>query len=147
VPALTAAELLGPQDLLRVRDAVHAAEQRTSGEIRVHLDDAIAEHVLDHAAFVFGELGMFRTRERNGVLIYVSVADRRMAVIGDAGINAVVPPGFWDEVLYTLRSAFQAERYADGLCAAVNMVGDKLAAYFPPRSDDRNELTNEISIG
>jgi uncharacterized membrane protein len=147
VPALTAAELLDPQDLLRVREAVREAELRTSGEIRVHLDDAIAEHVLDHAAFVFEELGMFRTRDRNGVLIYVSVADRRMAVIGDAGINAVVPPGFWDGVLNELRSAFGAGRYADGLCAAVQAVGAKLATHFPPRSDDRNELLNDVSIG
>ncbi|MBL8000792.1 MAG: TPM domain-containing protein [Flavobacteriales bacterium] len=147
MPALNAAELLNEQDLQRVREAVRQAELHTSGELRVHLDDAIAEHVLDHAAFVFEELGMFRTRERNGVLIYVSVADRRMAVIGDAGINAVVPPGFWDGVLNELRSAFGAGRYADGLCAAVQAVGAKLAAHFPPRADDRNELLNDVSIG
>ncbi len=144
---LTAAELLTPDERTRVKEAVRLAEARTSGEIRVHLDDVISEHVLDHAAFVFNELGMHRTRERNGVLIYVSVADRQAAVIGDAGIHAKVPVGFWDAVLDGLRSAFRNGRYADGLCDAVTEVGRKLEAFFPPRHDDRDELPNDLSIG
>ncbi|HNK70374.1 MAG TPA: TPM domain-containing protein, partial [Flavobacteriales bacterium] len=74
--ALTAAEWLSPTDLDRVRQAVHLAESRTSGEIRVHLDDTIVDDVLDHAAFVFEELGMHRTKHRNAALIYVSVAEQ-----------------------------------------------------------------------
>lgn len=144
---LTAAELLPEADQVRVKAAISKAEARTSGEIRVHLDDTIADEVLDHAAYIFEELGMFRTRDRNGVLIYVSVADRRVAVIGDAGINARVPAGFWDDVLALLQAHFREGRFADGLCKAVEQVGEKLRADFPYERDDRNELSNDISFG
>ncbi|HRD51084.1 MAG TPA: TPM domain-containing protein, partial [Flavobacteriales bacterium] len=78
----TAAEFLTEAERERVSRAVSEAELRTSGEIRVHLEDHIEEDVLQHAAFVFEELGMQRTKDRNGVLIYVSVGDRQVAVIG-----------------------------------------------------------------
>lgn len=142
-----ATDLLNPADLARVRQAVRAAESGTSGEIRVHLDDAIVDDVLDHAAFVFQELDMQRTRDRNGVLIYVNAAQHRAAVIGDAGINAVLPDGYWNETLGVLLDHFRAGRYADGLCAAVERLGAQLRQYFPPRPDDTNELSDEVSIG
>jgi uncharacterized membrane protein len=147
VGVLTAAELLSEADQVRVKEAISKAEARTSGEIRVHLDDTIADEVLDHAAYIFEELGMFRTRDRNGVLIYVSAADRRVAVIGDAGINARVPAGFWDDVLALLQEHFRSGRFADGLCQAVERVGEKLRADFPHERDDRDELSNDISFG
>lgn len=144
---LTAADLLPEADQARVKEAIRKAEARTSGEIRVHLDDTIADEVLDHAAYLFEELGMFRTRDRNGVLIYVSAADRRVAVIGDAGINTRVPEGFWNDVLALLQEQFKNGRFADGLCLAVERVGEKLRADFPFERDDTNELPNEISFG
>lgn len=144
---IAAQDLLSEAERERVLQAIHKAEELTSGEVRVHLDDTITDSVLDHAAFVFEELGMFRTRDRNGVLIYVSIADRRAAVIGDAGINARVPEGFWDEVLALLREDFSNGQFADGLCQAVAQVGEKLQTLFPYRRDDRNELPNDISFG
>ena len=144
---IAAQDLLSEAERERVLQAIHKAEERTSGEVRVHLDDTITDSVLDHAAFVFEELGMFRTRDRNGVLIYVSLADRQAAVIGDAGINARVPEGFWDDVLALLREDFSHGRFADGLCKAIGQVGEKLHTLFPYQRDDRNELPNDISFG
>lgn len=145
--AVTAEDLLSEIELLRVREAIGAAEQRTSGEIRVHLEDHIEEDVLDHAAFIFEELAMHRTKDRNGVLIYLSVADRKLAVIGDEGINQRVPENFWNDVLGLLKLHLAAGRAADGLIEAVHMVGEKLRTQFPLQADDRNELSNDISFG
>ena len=64
-----------------------------------------------------------------------------------AGINAVVPSNFWNYVLGLLRLHFAAGRQAEGLCQAAHMVGEKLRAHFPRRTDDRNELPDDISIG
>ncbi|HRH70740.1 MAG: TPM domain-containing protein [Flavobacteriales bacterium] len=144
---LAAEDFLSTAERERVKGAIGAAEKRTSGEIRVHLEDHIEDEVLDHAAFIFEELGMHRTRDRNGVLIYLSVADRKVAVIGDAGINAVVPDGFWTDVVGVLKLHLAAGRHADGLCEAVHMVGEKLVSDFPLKQDDRDELSNEISFG
>ena len=73
---IAAQDLLSEAERKRVLQAIHKAEELTSGEVRVHLDDTITDSVLDHAAFVFEELGMFRTRDRNGVLIYVRFLGR-----------------------------------------------------------------------
>jgi len=141
-----AAHFLAEDEQRRVRQAIAAAERVTSGEIRVHLEDRCEDDLLDHAAFIFRELNMDRTRERNGVLIYVSAADHRVAVIGDAGINAHADQGFWDEVLAILIERFRQGRHADGLVEAIERVGEKLRAHFPFRRDDRDELSNEVSI-
>jgi len=78
----------------QVERAIVAAEMLTSGEIRVHLDQHIEEDVMDHAAFIFEALDMHRTRDRNGVLIYIVVGDRNMAVLGDVAIDKAVPLDF-----------------------------------------------------
>lgn len=142
----TAEDFLSKTDRTRVSEAIKAAEQRTSGEIRVHLEDHIEDDVLDHAAFVFEELGMHRTKDRNGALIYVSVGDRKAAVIGDKGINERVPAGFWNDVLAVLQLHFAAGRPGDGLCEAVAMIGEKLKGFHPRQHDDRDELSNEVSV-
>jgi uncharacterized membrane protein len=147
VSVLTAEEFLPEADRKRVAEAIRMAEQRTSGEIRVHIEDHIEEDVLDHAAFIFNELGMQRTKDRNGVLIYVSVADRKAAVIGDGGINDLVPPRFWHDVLSVMQIHFAAGRHADGLCEAASMVGEKLRDLHPFQRNDTDELSNEVSIG
>ena len=144
---LSAKELLSHDERERVRHAVRAAEKRTSGEIRVHMDDVIEGSVLDRAAFVFEELDMHRTKDRNAVLIYVSVAQHRAAVIGDAGINAKLPHGYWNDVLHVLLSEFKVERYCDGLCNAIALLGEQLHAHFPHERDDSNELSDDISFG
>ena len=85
--------------------------------------------------------------ERNGVLIYVCVADRLVAVVGDKGINERVPEGFWDNTIAVLKLHFAAGRHADGLCEAVDLVADRTAAFFPASDLDTNELSNEVSFG
>ncbi|MCW5898040.1 MAG: TPM domain-containing protein [Flavobacteriales bacterium] len=144
---LTAEDFLTDEERARVAAAIGEAERLTSGEIRVHVEDHIEEDVLDHAAYIFTELGMQHTRERNGVLIYVSAGDRLVAVVGDKGVNEKVPTGFWDQTLAVLKLHFAAERRADGLCEAVRMVAALLAKHYPPRRDDVDELSNEVSIG
>jgi len=147
VSALAAEDFLSKHERKQVHEAIGAAELRTSGEIRVHLEDHIEDDVMDHAAFVFEELGMHRTRDRNGVLIYLSVVDRKVAVIGDAAINAHVPANFWYDVIAVLKLHLAAGRRVEGLSEAVHMVGEKLRAFFPLKHDDTNELSNEISFG
>ncbi len=140
-------EFLTRAELDRVRDAVRSAEKRTSGEIRVHLDAAIMEGGLDHAAFVFDDLGMKKTKDRNGVLLYVSVPSRKVAVIGDAGIHAKSGQHYWDAVLELVLSHFREGRHCEGLCAGVERIGDQLLEHFPFQRDDVNELDDDVSFG
>lgn len=131
---------------MKVEAAIVESERLTSGEIRVHLEDHIEEEVLDHAAFIFEELAMHRTRDRNAVLLYFCVADRQVAVIGDSGIHAKVGDAFWNDVLAVLKLHFAADRRCDGLCEAVRMIGEKLRVHFPLLGDDTNELSNAVTF-
>ncbi len=140
-------EWLSADELARVRDAVRDAEKRTSGEIRVHLDLAIMDDVLDHAAFVFNDLGMANTRERNGVLLYVSVPGRKLAVVGDTGIHAKLGDAYWQGVLEAVLGHFREDRFCEGLCTGVHLLGEKLQEHFPFQRGDRNELSDDISFG
>ncbi|MBN2742275.1 MAG: TPM domain-containing protein [Marinilabiliaceae bacterium] len=127
--------------------AIREAEKDTSGEIRVHLDKKCPEDVLDRAAYWFEKLKMHKTALRNGVLFYVAVDDHKFAILGDAGINAKVPAGFWDDIKCTLLDHFQKGDLAGGLAVGIRMSGQQLKAHFPYQSDDVNELPDDISFG
>jgi uncharacterized membrane protein len=131
----------------QIIDAIAVAEKRSSGEIRVHIESRCKGDVLDRGADLFFELGMEKTQERNGVLIYVALKDRKLAILGDAGINKVVPDGFWDQTKELMVNHFKQERFAEGIVQAVLLAGEQLSAFFPFKSNDSNELSNEISLG
>lgn len=126
--------------------SVKEAELNTSGEIRVHIETECKEDVLDRAAWVFEKLGMKKTDERNGVLFYLAVNDRKFAIIGDAGINAKVPAAFWDSVKEILQKNFKESRFTEGLAEGISLAGHQLKMHFPYNKDDINELKDEISF-
>ena len=126
--------------------AVKEAENDTSGEIRVHIETLCNEDVLDRAAWIFKKLGMQNTVERNGVLFYLAISDRKFAVIGDAGINSKVPSGFWDDVKDLLQAKFREGAFSEGLSEAIILAGTHLKKHFPHKKNDSNELSDEISF-
>jgi uncharacterized membrane protein len=126
--------------------AIAEAEKATSGEIRVHIESTCKAKVLDRAAWLFNKLGMTRTAERNGVLIYLAVNDKKFAIIGDTGINSVVPPGFWDAVRDHMKARFTEGMFTEGLSEGIIMAGNQLKDNFPYETDDVDELNNEISF-
>ena len=127
--------------------AIRLAEKDTSGEIRLHIEDQCDEDVLDHAAFIFEKLEMHKTEMRNGVLFYVSVHPHGFAILGDAGINQVVGPDFWNEIRDVVLSHFKEGNYGEGLSKGIIMAGEQLKEHFPFQKDDVNELPNDISFG
>jgi uncharacterized membrane protein len=126
--------------------SVKEAELETSGEIRVHIETSHKGEVLDRAAWLFKKLGMHKTAERNGVLFYLAVKDRKFAIIGDAGINAKVHAGFWDDVSELLKKNFKEGKFTEGLSEGILLAGEHLKIHFPHREDDVNELPDEISF-
>ncbi len=142
-----AAKLFTDQEKETIVKAVKTAELNTSGEMRVHVERTCPEDIMDRAAFIFEKLKMHQTELRNGVLFYLSVDDHQMAVLGDAGINAKVPKGFWDEIKETMLAFFKQGDVAGGLVKGILMAGEQLKAFFPYQSDDVNELSDEISFG
>jgi len=126
--------------------AIGEAEHATSGEIRVHLETSCKADVLDEAAWLFRKVGMHKTADRNGVLIYFAIKERRFAIIGDTGINSVVPLGFWDEIRDHMKKRFSENLFTEGLTEGIIMAGIQLKEHFPHSKDDINEITDTISF-
>jgi uncharacterized membrane protein len=129
-----------------IQESIRLAELKTSGEIRVHIDKKCDTDPMEKAVSVFNKLKMYQTGERNGVLIYISFSDRKLAIIGDQGINAVVPADFWESTKNELIFRFKRNEFAQGIIDVVTEAGKQLQQYFPLKSGDKNELSNEITL-
>jgi uncharacterized membrane protein len=131
----------------KVVQAIHEAEKNTSGEIRVHIEKSSKGNALQRAQEVFNQLGMFKTKQRNGVLFYVATDTHQFAILGDEGIDKQVPKDFWQKETSLVINNFRKNKNCEGLCEGITLVGEKLKAFFPYQTDDVDELTNEISKG
>ncbi len=130
-----------------IRQAIADAEMDTSGEIRVHIERHCKADVLDRGAYLFEKLGIHKTEKRNGVLFYLAVDDHKFAILGDAGINAVTPEDFWDDIKEKMQAEFIEGRFAEGLAWGIRSAGAQLKEHFPYQDDDVNELPDDISFG
>ncbi|RNC79385.1 MAG: TPM domain-containing protein [Balneola sp.] len=128
--------------------AIKEAENNTSGEVRVHIEDRCkANDAITRAKEVFADLNMHETELKNGVIIYIATKDHKMAIWGDEGIHEKVGQDFWNSEIELMKKYFQADDYESGLRDAILLVGQKLKEFFPYQSDDVNELDDEISYG
>jgi uncharacterized membrane protein len=135
-------------DAERVRAAIEAAEQQTSGEIRVSVATFFWGRVRPAAEHAFERLGMTATAERNGVLFFVVPSRRRFVVLGDEGIHARVGQDFWEELAAAMSAKFRAGDFTGGLVAGIEEAGRQLAEHFPHQGErDRNELADDVDFG
>lgn len=140
-------DFLTQEEEQEIVQAIAEAEKNTSGEIRVHLEEHSDKEPLVRAQEVFFALKMQETKARNGVLIYIGVHDKHLAIIGDEGINNVVENDFWNCTKDVIIANFKEKQFKKGLVEGVLRAGEQLKKYFPYQSDDTNELSNEISKG
>lgn len=133
----------------QIVQAVQGAELRTSGEIRIFVESYCRYmDALDRAAEIFFNLKMEQTADRNGVLLYIAMKDRQLAVFGDEGIHRKVGTEYWNNEINLLISKFNSENYVDGISACVTDIGEALHQYFPyNRETDKNELPDDIVFG
>jgi len=136
--------LLTEQEQDLISDAIAEAEKSTSGEIRIAIEKNCKGDALERATSYFSKLGMDKTAQRNGVLIYLAYTDHKFAIIGDKGINKLVLEDFWETTKIAMQAHFAGGNIASGLIAGIRLAGEKLAAHFPYQTGDINELPNEI---
>lgn len=127
--------------------AIAAAEKITSGEIRVHIQSKCKKDILSEAKKVFHRLKMHKTKERNGVLIFIALRSKRFAILGDSGIHEKVGNDFWNEVSARMIEQFKKDKIKEGIIQSIIYVGEKLKTYFPRKHNDENELPNKVDQG
>lgn len=128
----------------QISNAIAEAEKATSGEIRIAIDKHCEGDPIEKATSHFGKLGMDKTSRHNGVLIYLAHADHKFAIIGDSGINKVVPADFWETTKVAMQAHFASGNLTQGIIAGIMLAGEKLATFYPYEKGDINELPNEI---
>ncbi len=143
----TIEEFLTAQEEQDVINAIRLAEQHTSGEIRVHIENTCNGNAEKRALEVFSILKMHNTEQHNAVLFYVAVGSKSFAIYGDKGIAKKVPHDFWDSTKHILETHFKSQHFKDGLVAGITKAGEQLKKHFPWSSSDTNELPNSISKG
>src|SRR5690349_20238184 len=114
----------------RIIAARKEAEKETSGEIRLFIEPRCKGEVLDRAAFIFHKLGIHNTNHRNGVLFYLAHDNRKFAILGDAGIHAVVKDNFWDQIKEDMQKHFAKGKFAEGLIGGIKESGEAMKKYF-----------------
>jgi len=129
-----------------IQKKIEEAERETSGEIRVHIENHCKGDVFERAVELFRKLHMHETLLQNGVLFYLAVKDKKFAIVGDRGINQKVPLHFWDSIKNQMSIKFKEGEFAEGLSDAIAKAGQQLKDHFPYHSEDKNELSDEISF-
>lgn len=127
-----------------IAQAITEAEKATSGEIRIAIEKHCKGDAYERATNYFFELGMDKTALHNGVLIYLATEDHKFAIIGDKGINKLVPPDFWETTKTAMKAHFLSGNLYEGIIAGVALAAEKLSIFFPNKNDDVNELPNDI---
>jgi uncharacterized membrane protein len=142
---------LSKEDLKAIAEGIKEAEKGTSGEIRVGIrqkrakkDKSLSVEHLARQEFV--HLGMMKTKERTGILIFILLESREFYILADEHINQKVTPRSWDSVAEVMAAKFAKKEFRQGLLDAVRSVGEHLATHFPAKPGDKNELSNEVDL-
>jgi uncharacterized membrane protein len=139
-------EFLGKLEHGRIVSAIRAAESKSSGEIRVHIQRGkLDADPLAAAQTKFARLGMHKTRHRNAVLIFVAPRVHQFAVIGDQAIHEKCGDELWRRIVEQMREHFRNENFTDALVEAIHEIGTVLATQFPKQAGRGNELLDQIS--
>lgn len=135
-----------PEEKRQIERSIRQAETLTSCEIRLRVEKECKNNLQQHVIEVFRFLGMDRTKNKNGILFYISIKDQKIAILGDKGVNKYVSDEFWNDIYNFIRNEFSKQNYCYGLSMAIIQTGKQLAKIFPVEKDDVNELPNEISF-
>ena len=130
-----------------IRDAIREAESQGRGEIRVHLHHGRVADPRAAAEKTFEKLGMTKTSERTGCLLFIAPEEKAFAVIGDRGIHEKVGDDFWLEARDRAAARFAEGRFTEGIVEAVRLLGNALGRHFPRAEGkiDVNELSVDVS--
>jgi uncharacterized membrane protein len=131
----------------QIAAAIAEAEKRTSGEIRVFVSESATVNPILEAEKHFVRLGMIKTAQRNGVLIFFAPKSQKFAVVGDEGVHKKCGQQFWEHITARMTPLLKEHKFTEAIVHAVHEIGGALAKEFPPLANDKNELPNRVERG
>jgi len=140
-------QLFPERELARLTQCISAAELRHSGELRLAIESHLPLSALLHgmsarqrALEVFSALRVWDTEHNSGVLVYLLLADHKLEIVADRGIDARLGAAAWQEIAKEMEVAFGEGRYVEGLEHGLTRIGESLVAHFPVEEGKPNEL-------
>lgn len=107
---------------------------------RKRIDEAVRERAVQ----AFYEKGLYKTRDETGILIFISLLERKVWILGDRGIDRKISHTAWKELVRELSLGIREKRACESLCSVISKIGAELARHFPQKVDDVNELSDEV---
>jgi uncharacterized membrane protein len=142
-----------PAVLAAIESEIRAAEAGHSGQIRFAVEGVLhPRQVLAglsaeaRALELFSQLRIWDTEQNNGVLIYLLLADRSVAIVADRGIHARVGNATWSDIAHQMEGRFGAGAFEDGARLGIQLIARQLATHFPASGRGPNELPDEVVV-
>jgi uncharacterized membrane protein len=142
-----ARRIFPPKVLTAIEQAIKASEATHSGQVRFVVEGALDgaplfrnQHARERALDIFSHLRIWDTAHNNGVLIYLLLADRKVEIIADRGIDAKVGREGWEKICAEMERDFKAGNFEGGVLRGIETVSRQLASHFPKHGAGPNEL-------
>jgi uncharacterized membrane protein len=136
-----------PKVLASIEQAIKAGEATHSGQVRFAVEGSLDGKPLfkdqparERALDIFSHLRIWDTAHNNGVLIYLLLADHKVEIVADRGIDAKVGAAGWQAIVEAMEADFRAGHFEGGVIKGIQAVSRQLAAHFPKRGKGPNEL-------
>ncbi|HSD63963.1 MAG TPA: TPM domain-containing protein [Ignavibacteriaceae bacterium] len=144
-------KFLNDDELLRISNRIKDEERKTAGEICVSIKESRSfrqrkKSVKKLAEEEFFKLGIDKTRDKTGILIFFLLEARQFQILADSGIDTKVPEKTWDEIKDEMQSQFNEGKFSEGIIHGISRVGKILSEFFPVKPDDTNELSNKVVL-
>ncbi len=144
-------KFLPKTDLHTLAHFIGEQEKKTSGQIRVSIRQRRSRKergtsIEDLARKEFHALGMTKTSERTGVLIFLLLEDRKFHILADEGIHNKVVEGTWAKIAGEMAQHFGEKKFLEGIEHGIRAVANELGKHFPPRPGDRNQLPDTVRV-
>ena len=144
-------QMFTKEDLTAIASAICEAEKTTAGEIRVSIRQKRKwrekkRTIEEIARQEFHVLGMTKTKDRTGILIFLLLEDKNFFILADDGIHTKVKDGSWDKIAHEMSDHFLQKNFQLGILHGIKSVAAELAKYFPRKYDDTNELPNDVRV-
>ncbi|MCH8171326.1 MAG: TPM domain-containing protein [Bacteroidetes bacterium] len=141
---------LSDDELLRISNKIKESEKSTAGEICVSIKEKktfLTSSVYDLAKKEFYKLGVYKTRDKTGILIFILLEKKQFYILADEGINEIVPENTWDGIKDEMQRMFIKGNFCKGIIYGIDEIGSLLSKHFPIKPDDTNELSNKVALG
>lgn len=136
-------ELFNDNEIKSIEESIKLIESKTTGRIKIYIGTKISGKPLNLTRKIFEKIGLKQLKNRNGILLYIAVKDKKLVIFADDGINDKVGDAFWEIVKDAMIEKFKNGQFELGVIGGVNLIGEKLIEKFPSENEEISGVIDE----